>query len=129
ERAASPDEHYRYLYALANFQDRALILRGLERTLSPELRSQDTALYLSRFFFSEHTRGFAWAFMKEHWAALEPKVTISGGDVNLVHALGAFCDARSRDEIAAFFAAHPMPGAARALTQTLEQITNCIALR
>jgi len=26
-------------------------------------------------------------------------------------------------------AAHPLPGAARTLTQTIEQINNCIALR
>ena len=31
ERAVSPDEHYRYLFALAAFQDPALIRRGLER--------------------------------------------------------------------------------------------------
>ena len=94
-----------------------------------ELRSQDTALYLARFFFSSRSQGLAWAFVKEHWAAIEPKVTIAGGDTNLVQALGAFCDAGPRDEIAAFFAAHPLPGAARTLTQTLEQITNCVALR
>ena len=56
-------------------------------------------------------------------------MTIAGGDTNLVRALGAFCDARSRDEVASFFAAHPLPGAARTLTQTIEQINNCIALR
>jgi aminopeptidase N len=129
DRAASPEEQYRYLFALADFQDRALILRGLERSLSPQLRSQDTAIYLARFFGNAHAIGFAWAFIKEHWAALEPKVTISGGDVNLVRAFGAFCDAHQRDEVAAFFAAHPLPGAARTLTQTIEQIDNCMALR
>jgi aminopeptidase N len=129
DRAVSPDEHYRYLFALANFRDRALIQRGLERSVSPELRSQDTALYLSRFFFNEQARNLAWPFVKEHWTALEPKVTISGGDVNLVRSLGAFCDATRRDEIAAFFAAHPLPGAARTLTQTIEQINSCITLR
>jgi puromycin-sensitive aminopeptidase len=129
ERAVSPDEHYRYLFALAAFQDPALIRRGLERTVSPELRSQDTALYLARFFFSGRSQGLAWTFVKDHWAAIQPKVTIAGGDTNLVQALGAFCDATPRDEIAAFFAAHPLPGAARTLTQTLEQITNCVALR
>jgi hypothetical protein len=43
--------------------------------------------------------------------------------------MGAFCEAGSRDEIAAFFAAHPLPAAARTLTQTLEQINSCIALK
>jgi aminopeptidase N len=129
DRAVSPEEQYRYLFALANFQDQTLVQRGLERALSPQLRSQDTAIYLARFFFNAHARGQAWTFVRQHWTALEPKVTISGGDVTLVHALGAFCDARPRDEAAAFFAAHPLPGAARTLTQSIEQINNCIALR
>ncbi len=129
DKAVSPEEQYRYLFALANFQDGALIQRGLERSLSPQLRSQDTALYLARFFANPHAQGVAWAFVKEHWTALEPKVAISGGDVNLVRSLGARCDAQARDDISTFFAAHPLPGAARTLTQTIEQIGNCLALK
>jgi aminopeptidase N len=129
DRAASPEEQYRYLFALGDFRDPALIDRGLQRSLSPQLRSQDTAIYLAQFLANTAARSRAWAFVTEHWTALEPKVTISGGDTNLIRALGVFCDARSRDEVASFFAAHPLPGAARTLTQTIEQINNCIALR
>ena len=129
ERAASPQEQYRYLFALADFRDPALTDRALERSLSPQLRSQDTAIYLARFFPNRLAQDRAWVFVRDHWAALEPKVTISGGDVNLIRSFGAFCDARPRDEIAGFFAAHPLPGAARTLAQTIEQINNCIALR
>jgi aminopeptidase N len=129
ERASSPEEQYRYLFALANFQDPALIQRALDRSLTPQLRSQDTAIYLAQFLVNPASRPRAWAFVKEHWPVLEPKVVISLGDVNLTRALGAFCDAGPRDDINAFFAAHPLPGAARTLTQTIEQITNCIALR
>ena len=35
----------------------------------------------------------------------------------------------SRDDVTAFFTAHKLPAAARALDQTLERINNCIALR
>jgi len=129
DRAASPEDQYRYLYALGDFRDPALIDRGLQRSLSPQLRSQDTALYLTQFLTSPAARPRAWAFVKANWEALAPKVTIFGGDVNLVRSLGSFCDAGARDDVAAFFAAHPLPGAARTLTQTLEQIGNCIALR
>jgi aminopeptidase N len=129
DRATSPEEQYRYLFALAKFRDPALIERALERSLSPQLRSQDTAIYLARFFPNQHAQGRAWAFVRDHWAALEPKVTIALGDVNLIRSLGAICDAQMRDQVAQFFAAHPLPGAARTLTQTIEQINNCIALR
>ena len=46
-------------------------------------------------------------------------ITISGGDTTVVSSLSVFCDARSRDEIKAFFAAHPLPAAARTLSQTI----------
>jgi aminopeptidase N/puromycin-sensitive aminopeptidase len=129
ERAASPEEQYRYLYALGDFRDPALVDRGLQRSLSPQLRSQDTSIYLAQFLVNPAARGRAWAFITANWSALEPRVAIFGGDTNLVRALGAFCDASSRDAITSFFAAHPLPGAARTLTQTIEQINNCLALR
>jgi aminopeptidase N len=129
DRAESPEEQYRYLYALGAFQDPALVDRGLERSLTSQVRTQDTALYLSRFLGNPAARPRAWAFIKEHWTALEPKVTIFGSDTNLTHALGAFCDAGSRDDVQAFFAAHPLPAAARTLAQTIEQINNCIELK
>ena len=129
DRAAAPDEHYRYLYALARFRDPALIDRSLEYSLTPKLRSQDAAGFFSRFLGQEVARPLAWAFLKRHWKELEPKVTIFGGDTTVTAALGSFCDSASRDDIAMFFAAHPLPAATRTLRQTVERINNCIGLR
>jgi len=129
EKAAEPEEHYRYLYALGDFRQPALVDRGLRLALTPQLRSQDTALYLAHFFGNPEARGRALSFVSDNWAALEPKVTIFGGDTNLIRSMSAFCDAGSRDRIKAFFAEHKLPAAERTLEQTLEQITNCIGLR
>jgi aminopeptidase N len=128
-KATSPDEHDRYLYALSTFRDPALIDRALQYSLSPHLRSQDTPIYLGRFFRNPAARPRAWAFVKQHWAELEPKITIALGDVSLVSSLSAFCDAGARDDIKAFFASRKLPAAARTLNQTIERITNCIELR
>jgi aminopeptidase N len=127
--ATSPGEHYRYLYSLAGFTDPALIRRGLEGVLSPDLRAQDASPYLMRFFRNPAARVPAWTFVKQHWDALAPKVMVFGGDRRIVGALGAFCDAGTRDDIRAFFAAHPLPATSRVLAQTLERIDACIALR
>jgi aminopeptidase N len=127
-RATSPEEQYRYLFALGDFRDPALIDRALPLVLTPQIRSQDAALYLGGFFENPAARDRAWSFLVAHWTEVAPKITISGGDVRIVSAAGAFCDARSRDAIAAFFAAHPLPGAARTLEQTVDRINNCIAL-
>jgi aminopeptidase N len=129
QRATSPDERYRYLYALGAFEDPSLIDRGLNFSLTADLRTQDTSLYLSRFLGNPVARPRAWAFVKQHWGQLAPKVTIAGSDVTLAQSLGSFCDARSRDDVRDFFKAHKMPAASRALDQTLERINNCIAMK
>jgi len=129
DRATSPEERYRYLYAVTDFRDPALIDRALQHSLSPQLRSQDTAIYLGQLFGNAVARPRAWSFLKEHWKELEPKVTISLGDISLVNSLTPFCDRETRDDIKAFFAAHKLPTATRTLDQTLERIDNCIGLR
>ena len=127
--ANSPAERYRYLYALGLFEDPPLIDRGLNFSLTPDLRSQDMPSFLSTFLGNPAARARAWAFVKQHWSEVGPKVTISGGDVRLAESLGAFCDARSRDDIKDFFKTHNLPAASRALDQTLERINNCIAMK
>jgi aminopeptidase N len=129
DAAAAPDVHYRYLNALSDFTDPALVDRGLQLSLSQSMRSQDTALYLAHFLGNPLIHARAWTFIKAHWPALEPKVTIFGGDTNLTAALGSFCDTGTRDDIKSFFAAHPLPAAARTLNQTIERINNCISIR
>jgi aminopeptidase N len=129
ERATAPEAQYRYLTALAEFRDPALIDRAVRRSLSSSIRSQDTSLYFAAFLHNPAARDRVWSFVQDNWTALEPKIMIAGGDTRLVAALGEFCDARSRDSIAAFFAAHKLPGAVRTLDQTLERINNCIELQ
>jgi aminopeptidase N len=129
ERAATPEEHSRYLNALPSFRDPALIERALLELRSSRIRSQDTVNYLSRFFSNPAARDRAWAFLQQNWTELESRIRIAFGDVRLVRALGAFCDARARDDIRTFFNAHSLPSAARAIEETLEQIGNCIELR
>ncbi len=129
DKATSPDEHNRYLYALTDFEQPELIDRGLDYALSPKLRSQDTALFLESFLGHPAARERAWAFTRAHWDALAPKITIALGDVNFVAGLGGFCDAGTRDDITSFFAAHKLPAAERTLKQTVERINNCIDLR
>ncbi|HEV3139052.1 MAG TPA: ERAP1-like C-terminal domain-containing protein, partial [Vicinamibacterales bacterium] len=129
DKATSPEDRYRYLYALTDFTDPALIDRGLQRVLTDRVRSQDAAISVAQFLARPASRERAWTFVTEHWQAIAPKITIAGGDVNLVHAIGAFCDAASRDRVTSFFDAHPLPAATRTLAQAQEQIGNCISLR
>jgi hypothetical protein len=71
----------------------------------------------------------AWTFLKTHWTELQPKLSVSFADAALVESLSSFCDAGTRDDVKAFFAANPRPAATRALEQTVERIDNCITFR
>jgi hypothetical protein len=46
-----------------------------------------------------------------------------------VEAMGAFCTVEKRDEVAKFFAAHPVEGSERTLAKSLDTINDCVALR
>jgi hypothetical protein len=94
-----------------------------------DLRRQNTAIYLAGFFFNDAARLPAWTFVKQHWSELAPKITTSGGDVNFVSALSAFCDSSTRDDVKVFFTEHPLATSNRALNPTIERINNCLALR
>ena len=114
---------------MTEFRDPALIDRGLAYALSPQLRSQDTAIYLAQYLANPVARPKAWAFIKEHWTDLQPKIFIAEGDRIIVNGASAFCDTASRDDVKSFFATHKLPTAARTLDQTIERINNCIALK
>jgi aminopeptidase N len=129
ERAASPQNHYRYINALPSFRDPGLIERALQEARSSRMRTQDTARYLAQFFGNPAARDRAWEFLKQNWTDLEPKLRIAFGDAGLARSLGAFCDAHTRDDIRTFFAAHSLPSATRALEATFDRIDNCIELR
>jgi aminopeptidase N len=130
-RSPSPEEYHRYLDTLTYFEDPVLVQRALERTLTDEIRRQDTPAFLRGFLQtpSSGVNAQTWRFAEQHWPTLAPKLSIAGGDATLVAGLGSFCDANSRGEIRSFFTHNPRPSAARALEQAIEQINNCIDLR
>jgi aminopeptidase N len=129
EAAAAPEDRDRYLFALGRFTDPVLVERGLEYARTPALRSQDTGAYLYQSLNNPAINQQAWRFVKAHWAELESKIVVAFGDLTIVTALGSFCDASTRDDIRQFFAGRSLPATTRTLDQTLERITNCIALK
>src|SRR6185436_1329528 len=130
-KAPTPEEYYRYLGALAYFEDPAMIDRGLNRLASDDIRNQDAAWYLRRLLANPDAgvNARAWTFLKTHWTELQPKLSVSFADAALVESLSSFCDGGTRDDVKAFFAANPRPAATRALEQTVERIDNCITFR
>jgi aminopeptidase N len=123
-----PGEYYRYLFALLSFDDRTLAKEAQKAALSPEMRSQDLPRFIESMFEQPERRDEAWAFLKNNWGELRKKFTPWGG-ASIVGATGALCDAKSRQEVQQFFAAHPVEASDRALRQALEKIDMCVEMR
>jgi aminopeptidase N len=127
--ASSPAEREFHLRATTAFREAALIDRALERSLSNEIRPQETARYLAAFFDNPAARGRAWSFVKNNWSALEPRLRSGSAARTLTRAFGSFCDARSRDDIRAFVTKARLPGTTGTLNQSIQRINRCIDLR
>jgi aminopeptidase N len=118
--ARTPQERRRFLMGLADFRKPALVARTLELSLGEQVGTQDVAILLVRLLANREAREAAWGFMKRRWAALRrrmPPLLAS----RPIEALPALATPEWKRDVAAFFRAHPVPTAARAIRQTLEQ--------
>jgi len=124
----SPEEYYLYFFTLPEFGEPALLQRTLDYAISPDVRSQDSLQLISGVLRNPLGEKLAWSFVQAHWDAVEK----AGGpfaSAEVVDATGSFCDAGMRDEVKAFFMAHPVPAAERGLKQSLERINDCVDLK
>lgn len=114
--------------ALARFSDPRLLTSWLEKIVSPATRSQDAIHYLASVIGNPEAQKTAWEWTQQHWPEVEKKLAGSGGDA-LVRSTETFCDADARNEVAAFFAQHKLPGTERTLKLSLERIDACVNYR
>jgi aminopeptidase N len=128
--ASDPEEHYRYMYALASFDDPALVRRTMAYLAGPDVRSQDTKVFLAALLANPDARKQSWPLLRSRWAEVQKKTgnMVYGGNGLVITALGTFCDSRTRTEVARFFATHTVPDAVRTLQQSLERIGQCSAM-
>ena len=127
--AKTPEQYYLYFYTLPEFREPQLLQRTLELSVSPEVRSQD-AVGLIGWTIIGNPDGEepAWNFLRSHWADLEKK----GGpfaSAEVLSFVGYFCNPAMKDQVQQFFSAHPPNGQERTLRQSMERITNCVAMK
>jgi len=119
-KAATPQERRRLLMALAEFRPARLVDRALALALSDEVQTQDVVLLLGRAFGNRAGRERAWAFVKRRWKAIRRRLPPMLA-TRLVEVTPSLQTREHRREVAAFFAANPLPTAKRALAQALER--------
>ena len=126
--ATDPDMKEAALRALTRFEAPELVMRTLMYAVSDEVRNQDAWTLIALLLERRTTQDLAWEFVQQHWGEIERKATESSG-ARIVEAAGAFCTAERRDEVASFFAAHPVEGSERTLAKSIDNIDDCIHLR
>ena len=118
--ASTPQEQLRQLYALAEFDDEALLLRTCEFAFSGKVKTQN-APFLLRLAIANRNHGpAAWKFVRDHWEQANadfPTNTI----VRMVDSVKQLGTPELVADAGAFFAEHPLPQATKTLDQILER--------
>ena len=126
--AATPQEELRYLYALAAFDDAALMDRLTAMTLTDEIRSQNAPYLLARAMGNRGHGPRAWAFVHEHWDALGERFP-SNSIVRMLSGIRTLTDPIVAQDVYAFFEEHEVPQGDKQLAQHLERLEVNVALR
>jgi puromycin-sensitive aminopeptidase len=123
KEATLQEEKIRLLTALTRFSDRELLRETLERSLSADVRSQDTVSVLTGVAANLKGRELAWGFVKEKWPELDRRYGGGGfGLMRLVFGCTNFSDASKLADVEAFFRQHHAPAAERTIRQALERM-------
>jgi aminopeptidase N/puromycin-sensitive aminopeptidase len=128
ETSTNPGLQETALRLLVQFDNPALLERGLEYSVSSKVRNQDAAIQFARGLEDPDTRDATWRFIKTHWDQVNADLTTDLGSY-LVAGAGSFCTADAHDDVKSFFAAHPVPSSDVALKHALENIDGCVELR
>ena len=122
------EEKIRLLMSLARFQQEDLLRETLDRSLSDDVRLQDTIFVVSAVAANNRGRNIAWDFLKEQWDEFDRRYGSGGfGLMRLVAITNSFTSNEKRDDVASFFEEHPTPAAERTIRQALERIALNVA--
>jgi aminopeptidase N/puromycin-sensitive aminopeptidase len=128
ETSTDPAVQESALRLLVQFDNPALLERGLEYSVSKKVRNQDTAIQLAIGLQIPENRDATWSFIKTHWKQVQADLTTDLG-ARLVRYTGSFCFDEARNDVKTFFATHPVPASDVALKHAIENIDGCVELR
>ena len=123
KKAALQEEKRRLLGALSRPRDTTLLSETLERSLSDDVRAQDTPLVIISVAANRFGRDLAWDFVQENWSELNRRYGKGGFMImRLVSITEDFTTLERANEVEEFFESNPVAGAQRTVQQALESI-------
>ncbi len=119
----SQDEQRRLAAGLSAFRSVGIMERALAFGFSSAVRRSDAWLFCAYTSLHPHAHATLWRFVQAHWSTVQEYYG-TGGQLlgRIVECLGSFQTEKEALQVAEFFRRHPVPGAARTIQQTLEQI-------
>jgi aminopeptidase N/puromycin-sensitive aminopeptidase len=129
QKVKSPQQYYRYFYALADFPQPVLIQQTLDSTLTQEVRGQDLYILIG-LLRNPASQNAAWDFMRQHFDEIMKRTGGGLGGVGVfLYGAQSFCDTQKANEVQQFFQQHPFPGTERNQREAIEAISSCVELR
>jgi len=117
QRAATPQERRRFLFALGDFHDPKLLARTRKACLE-SIPVQDMPFLLVRMLHNPAAREETWTFLQKRWRRLSrrfPPALVT----RVIDTLPELQTTRHRREVSAFFRQNPVPTGRRAVQQAL----------
>ncbi len=127
--AATPQDQLRHLYALAEFDSEALVLRTCELALSDEVKTQNAPFLLRTCIANRRHGAAAWQFVRRHWDEANAALPEQHDRAHDRRRCALLTDEAVAADVQAFFAEHPIEQAAKTLDQILERQRVNVALR
>jgi puromycin-sensitive aminopeptidase len=126
--ATTPQSELRYLGALTDFPDPALVEQVYGLILDGSVRTQNAPFLLRRALLNEHCGRRTWQFITQHWDRLVDTFA-SSLIVRMVEGINALDTEADREAVAGFFSQHSVPSGQRTLQQILERQRVEVSLR
>ena len=127
QKADTPQDELRHLYALAGFEEPTLVQRTLERTLD-DVRPQNGPFLVTALLAGRAAGPATWAFVEEHWDDLLARFPEALLD-RMLEGVLAHNTPEAAARVRGFLEAHPVPGRGRQVEQLLERLDVNVAFR
>ena len=122
-KAQTQEEKVRFLGALSNFQDRKLLLKTLNFSLSKEVRAQNLFVPISKMAANPYGKDLTWPWIKKNWKEIISRFGVGNPLLNrIIGSISVASDMKKAREVRRFFANHRVPGTEMKIAQTLERI-------
>jgi len=130
ERETEPTFRRRYLFALAAFEDPALVARAIDLAFSETLPLQEAAGFAGSLLANTAAREPFWVRLQRDWSRFHERLSHAPMLLRrTVEGMGALVTREQLEQVERFLAAHPIEEARQAVAQTLERLRQDVALR